>query len=299
MRKPYLVAGLCLLLTVALLAWGFQGQDIAESPLSARYAMVLTEDKGTAVMQFKQGAMTAAEELGIALSVYTTDQGSPADEQIKGWLAQLDAQAVQALILPPCQQETFALASELAKKKRAPLVVVGQEEKTVAASVLFDPVGQGRALGEALRAKDPSRQVAVFLDDSAQAQARLDGLREAAQEIGYLFTGRPDDTGWAIPPDMPVVALTPEWSRALSEEGARSLWAVDPGDDRVALLQRGKMEGILMDMPYALGYLAVVTAYEQAGGGEAPRAVHAPSRMVTPETMYLSENIKLMFPLLQ
>ena len=119
-------------------------------------------------------------------------------------------------------------------------------------------------------------------------------------ELAYQYVGDPADSGWETPPGTRPLALTPEWGAALAaRRGVPAIWTVDPGGDQVALLQSGQVAGVLMDMPFALGYLAVSTAYELAAGREAPRAVFAPSRVVTPETVYLAENIKVMFPLLQ
>ena len=86
MKKPYVVAFLCAALSAALLVWGFQGPDAREELPAVVFAMALTEDKGTAIMQFKQGAQTAAEELGVILSLYTTEESAPADAQLQTWL---------------------------------------------------------------------------------------------------------------------------------------------------------------------------------------------------------------------
>jgi len=297
MKKPFVVAILCLILSAALLVWGFQGPDAGGVPPASPFAMALTEDKGTAVMQFKQGAQTAADELGIALHMYTTEQNAPADAQLQAWLNGLDGAG--AIILPACGPETVERAAALAGRARVPLVLVGQEHAAATACVFFGPADQGRALGRAMREAGAER-VAVYADAGAAAQARIAGVQEAVGELAYQYVGDPADSGWETPPGAEALALTPEWGAALvGWRGVPAIWTVDPGGDQVALLQSGQVAGVLMDMPFALGYLAVSTAYELAAGKEVPRAVFAPSRVVTPETMYIAENIKVMFPLLQ
>jgi len=297
MKKPYIVAILCTLFSAALLAWGFRAPDAGgDKAVVPAFAVALTEDKGTAVMQFKQGAQTAAKELGILLNIYTTEQNTPADTQLQTWIAGLDAAG--AVILPRCDAKTIGQASELAGLMRVPLVLAGQESAAAAVCLLYDPLDQGGALGGAMR--EEGGRIAVYTDAGAAAAARMTGALEWTGEPVYSYVGDPDDHGWKMPEDgVSALALTPEWGRALAERGARPIWTVDPGDDRVSLLQGGRIAGVLMEMPYTMGYLAVTTAYELATGKEVPRVVFAPCRVVTPETMYLSENIKLMFPLLQ
>ncbi|MCL2812109.1 MAG: hypothetical protein FWD25_09535 [Clostridia bacterium] len=295
MKKPYVVAVLCVVLSAALLVWGFVWPDAGEETPAPVFAMALTEDRGTAIMQFKQGAQTAADELGITLSMYTTEENAPPDAQLQAWLN--DLEEVSALILPACGIETIEKASALAAHKRIPMALVGQEAANPNACVYYNRLDQGRALGEAILAAG-AQNVAVYAD--AQAETQKTGALEIIGEPTYYYVGDPTDPGWEAPPeDTHALALTPEWGRALAQWGAGPVWTVDPGDDRIALLQSGRIAGVLMDMPFALGYLAVSTAYELSMGKETPPMVFAPSRVVMPETMYLAENIKVMFPLLQ
>jgi hypothetical protein len=161
-------------------------------------------------------------------------------------------------------------------------------------------------LGEAIAAIDDDRPLIAYLEDTPLARARLRGVESVLGPIGDLRVGDARAAPAAMPPlNARLVVLTPAWTRALDAvemlRGAGPsppLWGMDPGDGRVALLQ-SRGGGLLMEMPYARGYLAVKTAYAWVAEQNPPRAVWAPSRVVTPDTMYRTENIKLMFPLLQ
>jgi len=174
MKKPYIVVTLCGLLSAVLLVWGFQSPDAEGDNPAPVFAMALTEDKGPTVMQFKQGAQTAAKELGISLRIYTTEQNAPADMQLQGWLKGLldgPAPAAGALILPSCGQETVEAAAALAGRAHIPLVLVGQKSDA-AVCVLYGPGDQGRALGEAMQ-NAMVQHVAVYADAGRETIVKL------------------------------------------------------------------------------------------------------------------------------
>jgi len=66
----------------------------------------------------------------------------------------------------------------------------------------------------------------------------------------------------------------------------------------VRLMEAGLLQGLVADDPYALGYLAGTLLDDLAADGLKPALHLAPMRLVTPDTLYNPENVKLMFPLL-
>ncbi len=305
MKKPYLIAILCVAVSVALMIWGFRSPQPAAMGVSPRYALVLTEDKGTYVMQLKQGAQTAAAELGVELELYTTEQGASVDEQILHWFVAWETDPPTAILLPPCDEQTMRRAAELAKRWKAPLVQLGQVNEAADASVRFDPMEQGRLLGEALAARGDSIPLRIYTDGTALASARLAGLHQALNKDERIEVVEGETIDGLAPLKSHRVAVTGaltaqlwRWEMLRDAMPAGVLWGFDPGDERAECLRYG-CGGLLVDMPYALGYQAVMVARGCVSGDRFAEPVYAPSRVVTPETMYLTENIKLMFPLLQ
>lgn len=302
MRKTVIVFVLCVLSVAGIMLWGFRDPEASAVARTPRYALILSEDRGTQVLQLKQGAQYAAGALGAELTVYTAGL-----DETEGsvWLESLEALAsapLDGLILTPCGEAAAGRAARLCKDRDIPLVVLweplpGQEDLPL---VRTDDREQGRLLAEAAGAP---KQAVAFVTGDARALLRLEGLQAI---LGPALSVRQAD------PDQPLSALldglaegcqvfllTGELTaqaRALQGSGA-AVWGVDPGEDRVSLLTEGAVRGLVMEMPYAQGYLAVQAL--QAGSGQRAQAAAliSPSRVVTPETMFRSENVKLVFPL--
>lgn len=307
MKRTYWIFGTCVLLALGLMVWGLwpAAEPVAETP--KRYALLLADDRGTSVLQFKQGAQTAVETLGAELAVYSAEQGLPLAEQLLDVLRELETREVDGLMLQPCPEEVLDAARHLASEKKIPLVYLWAEEPRADFCVLSDYVQQGRMLGEAFLAANESTApyVAAFLQNTLAGQALLAGLEEAlpypvavfaAEETGALFAQLA-----GLPAETVVFTLGAEVSARFARASQHSfaMWGVDPGEDRVRLLEREYLQGIVQDMPYAQGFLAVEAMHGARINGGGMEVIHSPSAIVTKETMYQAENVKTMFPLLQ
>ena len=81
---------------------------------------------------------------------------------------------------------------------------------------------------------------------------------------------------------------------------------VDTGDSRVADLEDGAVTVMALDNPYAMGYLAlrkaregVALTAEQLSAGYSPDPIVVDALLADQQNMYLPENVKQVFPLLQ
>lgn len=298
MRRTYLLFGICVVLALGVMVWGAGGGGAQEAAPPARYALLLADDRGTAVLQFKQGAQTAAEEAAATLAVYTAEHGQPAAAQLLPVLEGLAGGAVDGIILQPGNAAVLDAALALAADEGIPLVYWGEDDRA-SACVLVDRAQQGRLVGEAYRADagEGAELPYVLMLDTAAQRAVLGGVLEATPARSHAA-----DTGAgllrhvaALPEGTPLLILDGEMAGRIARatQGRFPIWCVDPGDDRANLLEVGYVRAIAMDMPYAQGYQAVM-----ALGGEGGETL-SPCRLVTRENMYTAENVKLMFPLLQ
>jgi len=67
----------------------------------------------------------------------------------------------------------------------------------------------------------------------------------------------------------------------------------------VADLEDGHVQVMAMDSPYAMGYTAIGLIPSLVAEKLAPSLHLCRITLVDPSTMYLAENVKLVFPLLQ
>lgn len=305
MKKTVAIVALCLLASALLMVWGAREVPAGDEGPAARYVLLLEEDSGTAIMQLKQGAQTAASELGAEWSTQVAEQREPPAEALVAMASRLVEEGVSGLVLSPSAPETVAAVREIAGARGIPVVCVGADAPGADASVLTDPAAEGRLLVEACLAAPSvaADQVTVLMADDAVCHARLEGIRALLTPAAILVE---DADGAAralsaLPQGTPVLVLDAQLALAAAQShgDALLLWGVDPGDDRVPLLAAGQLQGIVVEMPYAQGYQAVMALDGLRQGQPVPQTVHSASRLVTRQTMYLSENVKLMFPLLQ
>lgn len=303
MRKTLIVSILCITLCVVLMAWGLRAEpETQETPVPV-YILVLTEDKGTDIMQLKQGAQTAADEINARLQILTLEQDGEAGPQLTALLDGLTTE-LDGFILPSDNTQTITKTGELS----IPWVSLWAETPLAGAWIISDYVEMGRLMAQAHLAMadiQANSAVAVFMSGTDREEAILEGLRAELKGDISIYQG--DSVSemarnlQTLPADTCVFTLRGDITEALaSASGGRfAVWGVDPGENRVSLLEDGLVLGLAMEMPYAQGYLALTKLHEVAKDGRTPGQVYSPCRVVTRETMYLPENVKLVFPLLQ
>lgn len=308
MKRTYAVAIACILLAILLMVYGFASPQTNGNTAKPVYALVLPEDIGTTVLQLRQGAQTAAAEQEVELRLFIAEQSSAAGPQLSSFLQSIEALKVDAMILGECEGAILDEAARIAGAQGIPLVTLWDHQSDASTLVVASNDGaQGRLLWEAyLDAGEAAASVHVFTDTGARSAARLAGFVAAAgggKAVVHEVASGTDVKALAdsLPPQSAVFALTAELTQALAQagQGRFSLWGMDTGDTRLSLLQNGWVRGLLMEMPYAQGYQAVSAAAAQAGNTLQDALMESPSRVVTKETMYDSENVKLVFPLLQ
>lgn len=299
MNKAWFISAACLLLAAGLMAWGFGGRDEAPAGREHFYAL-LADDLGTEVLQFKHGAQEAANELGAEIEFLIVARNQPLEQAYLEKLEEVAQARPDGIILPAGAESTLARALEIGKTLGIPVICLFEAGDAGAASVVTDFEALGSTLGEfALDAGDVGESVALLTGEPREERL-LKGLR---RKIPHVEEIRVDGKTMVaermaeLAPGVTVFALSPQLTlRLAAVAGSRQCWGMDPGDMRVALLADGVMQGLAFQMPYAQGYQAVREAHKKRM--ETHEAM-VPSRVVTRETMYLSENVKLMFPLLQ
>lgn len=295
MKRTMIIVALCITLSIALMVWGFQESDGAGAQKAQRYALLTTLDRGTVVMQLKQGAQTAADALGVELAVYTTDEESDPDAQLVAQVTGLAGADIDGIILPPCGEEALAAILQIVQAENMPLLCLWMEEPAADAYVVTDYQAQGRLLAEAAGHAD-----AILAGNDAQSEQRVAGIRAVLGEnVPHMESveavlGKVQAGGTVLVADPALTSLFAE------QAGERyHVWGVDPGEARVALLENGLVRGLVMEMPYVQGYEAIALLHAVRLQENGTRRLYTQSRIVIPETMYSAENVKLVFPLLQ
>ena len=69
----------------------------------------------------------------------------------------------------------------------------------------------------------------------------------------------------------------------------------DSSMEEIRLLERGVFEGIVIQNPYTMGYVAVEQADRILKGEKTQEFVNSGSKLITKEDMYSEENQKILF----
>ncbi len=291
MRRVVALAWLCVLGALGLMWWGFAVSPRApKAPAPPRALLLVEDDTGTYPMQLRKGLQEALQERGSSLRSERLGDvvtGDPALYQEVDLVYLLCAQPQRAL---------SAMADA-----HPPVVVIGQETAGHVC-VLADQEDGGWQAGLHLALTRPAKPVLLVGDELRPLQAQR--LRGALRGLGD-YSAQVLPLAQALQADLgdfsAVLALSGEATQALADlPGAiPPLYGFDAPGEQVALLESGRLQGMVADNPYALGYLAGSMVDLARREDQTPFLRLGPMRLVTPDTLYDAENVKLMFPLLQ
>ena len=281
MKRTLIISFAVGALALVLLIYGLNVSDSEANAELGPIVLIVADDTGAFVLQIKQGAQLAASEKGSDLSVETVTLGG-VNQAAQKWA---ERKAAAALIY--LEDQTLMSAVKAAfGDKGIPMVAI-QNGADGLPLVKMDEYQAGVLLAGYAAGY---RTVYVLGD----APERLKGLEDTLSAEQTVIFAEPQ----GAPEDACALALTSgETARlaALREQGAFDLplAGVDPGENRVQLMERGLTDALIFTSPYAMGYLAVDAAL--AASAEPTLQSYI---MVYKEDIYKAENIKLMFPLL-
>lgn len=300
MRKTAIVCLLCVLLSLGLMLYAFVEPPDSAPARAPVYAQFVADDIGATAMQQKQGMLEAATELAVELKTYTAEQNVAQMEQMHLFLEEARKSEARGIVLSPCGGDARDEALRAAEAMGVPLVCLWEDASFQQILFVSDDAALGRALASAVRqACGDQEPIALFALSDAQSEERLAGALEVLSGPYTLYRGELE--ALSLPRGTAMLSLSPELTRgiALTLGGEGNLWGVDPGEDRVTFLEQGLVRALGMKMPYAEGYLALKALHESASSGRKAGAIPCPVRVIDRETMYDSENVKILFPLLQ
>jgi len=295
MRRAVTLALCCALAAGLVLLWGFSRAGEATPAQAAPRTLLLVEnDTGAYLMQLRKGLQGAVQQRGGTLSV----------ERLNG--LGLDG-------LPPAPAEVdtvYLFAPRKAADVTAALHQQGYTVMVVAQSlrgeicVLPDDLDGGRQAGEFVRELAPQGFIIVADAGDARQALRLEGVLSALGDVSYTLL-TPSQLSDISADTVCLLVLDDTALATMAQRKAQGLLPGDlplvgfgRGEEAVPLMEQGLLQGLVADDPYALGYMAGALLDSLRTGELKPSLHLAPQRLVTPDTLYDPENVKLMFPLL-
>ncbi|MCE5342492.1 MAG: substrate-binding domain-containing protein [Eubacteriales bacterium] len=321
MKKQVWFSILCVLLAVFFLWWGIRPIVSTTADVQAdTVALLLDTDIGTTALQMKQGAKLAAKEQKLELITAAPDYAGSTVIRQAELLEELLAKNVKAILLVPVKGEDLSSALAAAAQQKVPVLMLGETLDTegIACAIGDDDEAVGALAAQALlkRLSGPGRIMLITgeADDNAATRRLLGatGVLEAQEDLTILCrTTLPGQT----PEEL--IALLSTFSgvngilcltngsteiaaKAMGRlQGNICLVGMDCGQNRTTYMENRQVDAMVLGMPYAMGYLGVQFAATALAGGKIPTLYYTESRVIDLSNMYLPENQKLAFPILQ
>lgn len=321
LKKLWWAAGLLTAATVFffLTVWCVKEQRRAEASKKIIMVSKIIDEKSDFWVQLYDGARMAASEWGAQLEIVGAEKETDVDTQ-RHLVKQAVAQKPDAILLVPASSTESGEMVELIQENHIPMVLVdsdvdGEHHATLVAT---DNVEAGRLQGEYIAAMlEEGDQIVIIshVKDSSTAREREQGVRDGLGEfekniVEVVYCDSDYDKAYGLMnellqkyPGIDIVAGLNEYSavgaaRAIIDKGADHRIQVvgfDSSIEEIKLLERGLFEGIVIQNPYTMGYLAVEQSMRILNGEETARFVDSGSKLITRDEVHSEENQKVLF----
>ncbi len=321
MKKHVVISILCVVLAVLTLIWGLTPIASTHTQVSGgTVALLLDTDIGAGALQMKQGAKQAAKEQKVELIMATADYSQNTAQSQAALMMQLLSRNVKAILLVPVQGADLSEPMMEAEKRKVPVLTLGEAPVLggTACTISANHEEAGSLAAQALiqRLKEPGQALLITGDaaDNAAALRKLGAMKVLEGKKDFVIMQEvslegksPDDVLSQLQENKKInciLALTGNATEICALAMGRytmdiPLVGMDCGQNRNLYLENGQVDAMVLGMPFAMGYLGVQFAMQALSGKEIPGWYFTQSRVIDSENMYLPENQKLAFPLLQ
>lgn len=323
-RQPAgLRAGILLSLVLLLSAAGLFAAAAALQAGTAKYriAMVVKSTESDFWKSVFAGANVAATEYNASLSIAGAKTEDDFAEQ-NALIRKAIREGADALVLSAVDYEENAAAANEAAEAGMALVVIDSDvnSSAVKSRIGTDNYEAGRITARAVAEQTAGEALNIgivnFDENTENGQGREAGFRE---EIVKLSDVRKIDTINVLSmtedarektrrlieenPELNVIVTFNEWTslgvgwaiRDLEKQEDIMVVAFDSNTVSVGMLESGEVDALIVQNPYAMGYLGVETACRLLDGKKAEPRVDTATTAVTRENMYQPEHQKILF----
>lgn len=281
--------------------------------------------KSTTSQFFKSvfsGANAASKEYNIELSLL----GPENEEDYKAQIAMIEnsiKKKVDAIVLSSIDYHKLVEPVEKAVDHGIKVVIIDSDVETdkVSLRITTNNFEAGKMAGQATLDLDESTKtvgIVNFDANTANGQERENGFKEALKDnksIRNIYTINVQSniesaTKGTIQllkehPDINVITTFNEWTTlgvgdAIKEKQLMdkvSVVAFDNNPISVEMLETGEIDALIVQNPFALGYLGVEQAYQIVKGKKiVDDFIYTKTVIITKQNMFEKENQKIVFP---
>lgn len=321
---------ICIIALCAGLLWGCgpgePGGNNEEmgSPIEKKKVVLIAKSTESSFWKSVfSGASAAATEYHMEL--ITEGPGNEEDYQTQNqMIEEAVAEGTDAIVISAIDFEENAAAINKAAKQGVKIIVIDSDvnSKNVECRIGTDNYKAGQMAGRvALSGTQPNLYIGVVNFDkiTENGQSREKGLCETLQKDSRAIVVDTVNARSTIDsakektinmlkrhPEINILVTFNEWTSlgvgyAIRELGAGDridVIAFDSNVVSVDMLETGEVDALIVQNPYAMGYLGVENAYKALNGYEIEDTeIKTASRLVTKENMYSEECQRILFSL--
>ena len=314
------------LLTAAALLAGCLGScgQAEPAPATTRHKVALVGKSQTSEFfrSVYAGAQAAATEYNLELTISSPEAEEDYETQNQ-LIADAVAEGAEALVFSAADYENSAQAIDDAAAQGVRIVAIDSNvnSKAVETYIGTDNYAAGQMAAQAALDGMTGRLVVGIINydvRSANGQGREQGARETFEESGrarvaavvntLAESGRAQADTTAMLEKHPEINVVLAFNEPTSVGAAAAVAQMDLSD-RVYLvgfdsnvatvegLQNGSVDALVVQNPYAMGYMGVESAYQLLAGqsGRLPDTIDTSTRVVTLDNMFTMDSQKALF----
>lgn len=271
---------------------------------------------------FWKSVFAGASAAGTEYNMELLCQGADNEEDYKSQNQMIDDAVADAILFSAIDYEENAAAIDRAAEAGVRIIVIDSDVNSdqVECRIGTDNYQAGCLAGEAALDSDASALnvgIVNFDATTENGQSREKGFRDTVfqdDRVTLIDSVNSNSTIAAAKkatlqmledhPEINVLTTFNEWTTlgvgyAIREAGAASrirLVAFDSNVVSVDMLETGEVDALVVQNPYAIGYLGVETAYRILNGQKLPAPeIDTSTMLVTRENMYTEESQRLLF----
>lgn len=311
----------CYVAGIRFIISNLNSYEVEGGETSKHYVAVIAKSTTSAFWKSVfAGANAASTEYNLTLTTQGPDNEEDYETQNK-MIERAVEEGAEVIVFSAVDYQANAAAIDEAARQGVKIVVIDSDVNSlqVSSRISTDNYQAGRMAGAAvLESEEKILNVGIvnFDKNSANGQQREAGLREVLGEdervsivdaINVLSTTENSMEGTVRMlrehPEINVIATFNEWTSlgvgyAIQELGLKEetmVVAFDSNVVSVGMLETGEVDALIVQNPYAMGYLGVECAYNLINDLPVETTVDTATTVITRENMFEEECQKVLF----
>lgn len=290
-------------------------------PAPIHLAVILKSEPADFWKSVRHGAEEAASEFGVNVNFDFPSTWEVREDEQAIFMQQAIEEKADGIVLAPNDYEGLVSLVKIAHDRNIPVITIDSRvnSKYTASHVSTDNYKSAYLAVQEMYKNGLRGSVAIVTVDSKDSsyQSRMDGFIEGIKEYPELEVGEVVKTNGEKKNVIESVkslvtrndnlsgifgvceSCTVGSALALKDTDKKESVKVigfDSSQDEIRLLEEGVLDSLVVQNPFAMGYLSVKAAFDKAKGNKVDNSIYLQAVIVTKDNIDLPEHQKLLYP---